>query len=72
MAQKMSKGKEAVRAPAYPQVELWSDVQSYKIVCRHCGDQIDLEEVITTPPTPERPVKVEHKCSNVFKIVWDA
>lgn len=64
--------KKKLRPPAYPQVELLSDVTEYKIKCRHCKELVDLEDKIDVDDVqPSNPVKYTHECTNVFKVIWD-
>lgn len=72
MAQKKIE-RNQVRPPAYPQVELLSDVLEYITKCRFCKETMDLEKVIQLNDCqPGHPVKHIHTCGNVFKIVYDA
>lgn len=72
MEQKKIK-REQVRPPAYPQVELLSDVLEYITKCRFCGETTDLEKVIDLNGCkPGKPIKHLHTCGNTFKIVYDA
>jgi hypothetical protein len=76
MAQKKISRKE-VMPPAYPQVELLSDVAQYKIICRHCQEKVDIEVLLFDAGInlreckPTSPLKIPCKCGNIFKVVWD-
>ena len=76
MAQKTPGRKEEIKKPpAYPQVELLSDVRTYKTRCRHCNELFDLEEWADDElekVRPDNPVKLTHPCGNVFKVIYDA